>query len=426
LEHLLFAGYLLLFAWLVTRTPFFLRSGLTPAQLIIVFLLKVMAMILYGYVGVYYGTLAQMVDTWYFHYSSLEEYRLLLDDPGTFVSSLFDNPYPGGYTRFLTSRNSWWNDLPINLFNKILAVFHLFSFGNYYINGIFYSYLTLFGLIGLFRIMNHHFPHRTRTLLVALFLAPSFLYWTSGIHKDGLIFCAFLLTITPVYYALQRRQIRAGGLLRVLLGLFILLVLRNYLVVLLVPALLAWWVAGKTGRPWPAFLSMYALYALLFFTLPYLHPALNFPLAVVHKQQDFLTLFGNSSIPVTPLQPHSFSFLHNAPEAFTHAVLRPYPSDVKHLLSLLCTLELFFLGALLLLFLAFRRPHRSATPFVVFCLFFSFSLLMTIGYSVNFLGAIVRYRSLALPFLVVPMVAATDWKRAGAVLRLDINKNKYV
>jgi hypothetical protein len=38
-----------------------------------------------------------------------------------------------------------------------------------------------------------------------------------------------------------------------------------------------------------------------------------------------------------------------------------------------------------------------------------FICLMT-GYTVNFLGAIVRYRAIALPFLVIPVVMMTDWK----------------
>ena len=64
MEHFIFAAYLVLFSWIVTRIKFFRNSGLTPAQLVIVFLLKVIAGIIYGWIGVYYGNLAQMVDTW--------------------------------------------------------------------------------------------------------------------------------------------------------------------------------------------------------------------------------------------------------------------------------------------------------------------------------------------------------------------------
>ncbi|HQV07416.1 MAG TPA: hypothetical protein PKW62_11670, partial [Chitinophagaceae bacterium] len=53
----------------------------------------------------------------------------------------------------------------------------------------------------------------------------------------------------------------------------------------------------------------------------------------------------------------------------------------------------------------------TSRAIIYFCLFFSFSLLLAIGFSVNNLGAIVRYRSVVIPLLVVPMIAQTDWKR---------------
>ena len=49
---------------------------------------------------------------------------------------------------------------------------------------------------------------------------------------------------------------------------------------------------------------------------------------------------------------------------------------------------------------------------------------MMIGYSVNILGAIVRYRSIVLPFLIVPMVAKIDWRKIGKLVFENIeNKN---
>jgi hypothetical protein len=133
LEHFLFAAYLILFAWLVTKVRFFVTSGLTPAQLIIIFLLKVMAGIFYGWIGVYYGELAQMVDTWQFHHLSLKEYQLLKSDPQIFFSDFFHSTYVEGYGGFLATQNSWWNDLKEISFIKLISLFNLFSFGNYYV-----------------------------------------------------------------------------------------------------------------------------------------------------------------------------------------------------------------------------------------------------------------------------------------------------
>ncbi|MGZ3952419.1 MAG: hypothetical protein ACXVBZ_13555, partial [Flavisolibacter sp.] len=184
--YLLFAAYLILFAWLVTKVKFFTRSGFSSAQLVIIFLLKVMAGIFYGWIGIYYGQMAQMIDTWAYHVESLKEYHLLTTHPVDFFTSLFHNSYEGGYTNFLSSRNSWWNDVKANFFIKIIAIFDLFSFGNYYVNVIFYSFISLFGPMAVYRIMKDVFPRQKVPLLIAVFLVPSFIYWTSGLHKEGL------------------------------------------------------------------------------------------------------------------------------------------------------------------------------------------------------------------------------------------------
>ncbi|HZH94521.1 MAG TPA: hypothetical protein VEY06_01500, partial [Flavisolibacter sp.] len=218
MEHLLFAAYLILFAWLVTKVKFFKQSGLTSAQLIIFFFLKVLAGIFYGWIGVYYGELAQMVDTWGYHYESLKEYQLLLDDPSDFFSSLFKTTYDTGYSGFLTSGNSWWTDLKSNSLLKVLALFNLFSFGNYYVNLVFFSFITLFGPIAIYRVMKDIFPTKKMVVLAATFLVPSFLYWTSGIHKDGIIFLGFAMIIYHFYFLIKENKLQWHRLLMIILG----------------------------------------------------------------------------------------------------------------------------------------------------------------------------------------------------------------
>ena len=149
MEHLLFAAFLIFFAWLVTKVGFFRKSGLTNSQLVILFLLKVMAGIFYGWIGVYYGEMAQMIDTWAYHQESLQEYELLLSNPAEFFFSSFRSHYDNGYAQFLSTENSWWNDIKGLFLIKLMALFNVFSFVNYYNNVIFYCFLNLFGPIAL-------------------------------------------------------------------------------------------------------------------------------------------------------------------------------------------------------------------------------------------------------------------------------------
>jgi hypothetical protein len=425
LEHLLFAAYLVLFAWLVTKVKFFKDSGLSPAQLIIIFLLKVMAGIFYGWIGVYYGELAQMVDTWAYHYESLREYELLRSNPPEFFRSIFRNTYEGGYEKFLSTENSWWNDLKGTFLVKIMALLNLLSTGHYYINVVFYSFISLFGPVAVYRVMRDLFPANRMAVLVATFLVPSFLYWTSGIHKDGLIFVGFGLIVYHFYFGFKDSRWPLHRILLILLGLILVLALRNFLIITIIPALIAWAVSRKLRYPPIAiYLAIYALFILFFFTARYVDPRLDFPEAVAVRQQEFLQLRGGSAVAVDRIEPTLHSFIVNAPQAFSLSVLRPYPGDVRHLLSLAASLEINFLLLLFVAFLVWRKKQTGLTPFMLFCIFLSFSLLMMIGYTVNFLGAIVRYRSLVLPFLVIPVMAQIDWKRVSGLLTNDIrNKN---
>ncbi len=412
MELLLFAAYLIFFAWLVTNTNFFTASGLSAPQLVIIFLLKVMAGILYGWIGVWYGQIGQMMDTWGYHYESLKEYSTLLSQPGVFFTDIFHNTYNDGYTRFLAVENSWWNDLKGIAIIKVLALFDVFSFGHYYVNVVFYSFFTMFGPLALYRVMTDVFPGRKLPILLATFLVPSVLYWTSGLHKDGFIFFGICFAIYHVYFGLKAGRFPWWRILSVCFGLLVILVMRNFLIIPTLPALGAWVLAAKLKqKPVIVYSVIYAAFILLFFTAKFLHPRLNFPEGVVERQEAFLKLGGGSAVPVQKLEPTFGSFVATAPQAFALSTIRPYPTDVRHLLSLAASAEINFLLLVFLLFLLYRKRNIQVSPFILFCLFFSFSVLMMIGYSVDVLGAIVRYRSVVLSLLVIPMVAAIDWQR---------------
>jgi hypothetical protein len=427
LYYLLFAGYLCLFAWLITRLGFFKKSGLSNAQLIILFLLKVMAGIFYGWIGIYYGQFAYMYDTWGYHYLSVDEYKLLFSDPSDFFSTLFQSGYENKYGGFLASENSWWNDLKSNMFIKFLSLLNVFSFGNYYVNVIFYSFITFCGPVAVFRVFNDVFPGRKIQLMIAAFLIPSFAYWTSGIHKDGLVFMSISLIVYHTYFTLKDKRFGLRRILPLIISIIILLSFRNFLLLILVPAMFAWLLANRyPHRTAVIFISTYLLGAILFFSTRYISPALDFPQAVINKQKAFTVLQGNSGIETKILEPTPLSFIKNFPHAFSATTLRPHPGDVKHILSMAAAIETTLLLFLFVLFIFWRNKGEAPIPFTWFYIFFAFSLLITIGYTVNFLGAIVRYRSIIIPFLMIPVICLIDWGRISKLIFSNIKNNSNI
>lgn len=416
-----------MFAWLITKLGFFKKSGLSNAQLVILFLLKVMAGIFYGWIGIYYGQFAYMFDTWGYHELSLVEYKLLSEDPSTYFSNLFQSGYENKYGNFFASEYSWWNDLKTNMFIKFLSVINVLSFGNYYVNVIFYSFITITGPVAMYRVFSDVFPGKKIHVLLATFLIPSFAYWTSGVHKDGLVFMAISLVIYHVYFSLKENRFKPSRILPLALAFIIILSFRNFLIVILFPSLLAWILSWRYPKKVALiFFSVYLTCGLLFFTLRYVSASLDFPQAVVDKQKAFKTLQGNSGFDFPELKPTVESFLVNTPRAITSTTLRPHPGDVKHILSMAAATETAFLLFLFFLFLIWRTNGIRSTSFIWFCIFFSFSFLLLIGFTVNFLGAIVRYRSIVLPFLLVPVISLIDWQRIYFILFNNIKNNSNV
>lgn len=422
MEYLIFILYLVFFAWLVTRTRFFTASGLSKSQLMIIFLLKLVAGIFYGWMGDYYAGTAQMLDTWAYHFDGIKEYQLLSTAPREYLTNLFHNPYPGGFLNFFASNDSYWNDLKTNVFIKLLSIFDIFSFGKYYVNVIFYAYLTFFGPVAIYRVMIHAFPSKKTIILPAVFLVPSFFYWSSGMQKEGLIVTGLALIVYHFYFALVEKKFSLKRISGILIGILILIFLRNFMLVVILPALLAWYLANRnTRKTFLAFASVYIAFTILFFSLRYVDPSLDFPQAVVNKQQAFMSLlYANSTIPIKELKPTVWSFIANTPQAITLSAARPYPSDIKHFFSLAAAIEI---NIILLMFLCFfivrTKDDPASNPLIYFCIFFSFSLLLAIGFSVNNLGAIVRYRSIIIPLLVTALAVKIDWNRLFKKISLN-------
>ncbi|RTL59163.1 MAG: hypothetical protein EKK37_12735 [Sphingobacteriales bacterium] len=406
MSYLLFIIYLILFCWLITKIRFFRESGLSAKTLIFLFIVKIAAGVFYGFIYSRIPGHKIYADTWRFFYESLEETDLLFRDPLRYFTNIFHNPYDRGYERLFSTSHSYWSDLKSNVMVKLTSVFNIFSLRHYYVNVIFYSFITFFGPVALYRLFNKLFPGKTIYLLAGCFLIPSFLYWCSGIHKDGLIFMAIVFIMHHMQEMIAEEGISLRRCIYIILWLIIILPMRNYVPVALIPPIIAWLLVKKfKRRPWLSFVTVYTFFAALFFTSRFIHPKINLPLSFSIRQTDFIRLKGNSYIPTTKLLPGFKSFVRNLPEALDHSLLRPYPTEIKNTQYLIASVELMAFAALIILFL-FKGGKIFNHPAVLFAFFFSVSLFLIIGYIVPNIGAIVRYRSLLLPLIITPMLAS--------------------
>jgi hypothetical protein len=207
----------------------------------------------------------------------------------------------------------------------------------------------------------------------------------------------------------------------------ILLVMKLYVFVAFVPAVMAWWVSKYKNRTILVHFSMIAVGLLFGYLLAWVIPDLNFLKIIADKQRDFINLSKafnvNSAIDMSYLEPNLWSFIKATPNALINTFTRPWPTEIKGILFVPPLMEnLFIIGILILSWFYGKRVGDREWKFVVCCLTFSFILFVIIGLTTPMIGAIVRYKIPAIPFLMIAALMFFDSQK----LPKSISQNKML
>ncbi len=349
-------------------------------------------------------------DYWGLNRDGWAEHQLLRSDPQEFIRNIFYSPYDH-YGGFFNSVGSYWNDLKNNLILKLLALFDFFSRGNYYINSLFFNCFGFFAHIAFYRVFIHLFPGKKWQAVIGCFLLPSTLYFSSGIHKDLIVFTMLGLYCYSLYFSLQHR-FTPKRVFFLLVAMLAILLTRNFLLIALIPASFALVLSQK--RKWNPILCFSGVYAIgitFLLLLQWAIPAFE-PLKIItQKQYDFLQLpAAASQLPMQTLQPDAISIFKQIPIAFNHGFLRPYLWEPAGRFSFFFALEIIiYLFLLLLLVLRKDDRHSFNRPFLLFAIFFAVSMIIITGLIIPNSSSIVRYKSLYLPLLITPILCCIRW-----------------
>lgn len=388
----LLVRYLLAFVvvWLLTR---WLTRKIDPRfsskKLTLVLTFKILLGSAYGYIFLHqYGG----DDTWMINQDSMGELDKLLTRPGDFFEdiNLFRLVENNGWK---TGLQLFKDKLELALLIKPLALANLVSQGNYYINIIFFSGICFWGHFWLYRLVVQTEPLAKTLAFACIFLYPPTVFWLSGIRADGILFLFFSLTLWQF-----RQWLKSGGwtpLWWCLVGVGGMLVIRTAFGLLVIPALACWWLVEKKQVSFfRSVLYIYGAGILIFFLSVYWPDPFNGPEQVISRQQSFFALSG-SRVPLDSLRPNPISFLQVLPQAGNHVFLRPYPWEAHGFLQYAMIIQNLFIICLVTLIFWFKFPGREILRrnllfgvLLVFCL----SIYLSIGYTIPFPGAIVRYR----------------------------------
>lgn len=381
LPVLLFLVYLAICCWLILRSSKIRLTGVDRRHWMAFFLVKVLAGAFYGY---WYAK-QPVSDTWHFHQEGLIEAELLRTDPIRYWSYLVDDYLrkPGG----MLASTGFWNDLRDNLMVKLVSLMHLLSGGRYYVNVVMYEWITFWGLVysALTFQTVKGIPMPGWAWLTCALL-PSCLFWTSGIHRDGLV----LLELAYIFYLLTKpgsRGLKWWTGMGIMWGLLFLT--RNYVAILLVPGMLALWPGNRPRRWGLVFGSIYIITIAAICMLPAGREI------ILAKKASFEALEGNSRLPYLEIENNAASFIKTIPNSLARAVFFPEWKAGASGMQILAAAEGWILlsGWLLVLILSCKN-NLKPTPLGWLLICFSISCLWIIGTIVPFSGAIVRYRAI--------------------------------
>lgn len=433
LNILLPLTYLAFFLWLIGKLNYFRTAGFSALSLQLAFLIKAFCGLVIYLIYTYYYPVRMEADTFKYFDDSKYLYNALWEHPLDYFKMLFGINCENDYflKHYYSDMYNWYRSYDNGLLNdnrlviRLNAFVRLFSFGNYHVHSLFFNFLTFIGSYSLARLFLVFSKSKWKTYLV-VFLIPSFVFWSAGILKESILIFA-LGSFTWNIYKIISSSHKISTYFWILFLIPILFVMKFYVFVALIPAILAWWISQKTKRT--IIIHLFTIVACLLAALGIgtIFPSYNFLVIMAAKQGDFINLANflnvNSSIYMDYLEPNLWSFIKASPKAFINTLTRPWPTELKGILFYPPLFENLFIIFILFIGWFYRKKvNPQQWKFIVFCLTFSILLFVIIGLTTPIIGAIVRYKIPAMPFLIIVALLFFD----GSKLPFSIRSNKII
>ncbi len=417
--------YSCIFAFVIYKWKFFDDNEIGKSWFVAAFGLKILFSVLLTLIYTYYYTDRSTSDIYKYFDDSKIMFDALKSNPTDYLKMLFgvDNDSPYFDETYYNKMVFWYRVYNSNLFSdshiiiRFNAFIRLFSFGYIYVHNVFINFVSLLGLMAVFKFFKPLFIGNAKGLFYAVFLIPSVLFWSSGLLKEGLILFGLgflLLSIQQLFVKLKWYHLPL-----ITVSVVVLLYSKLYVIAALSVPLLGYFFYTKLSKNKAVLSYVYALLTItiLLISLWVINHKFNPVEIIVEKQLEFIRFIKyfptNSSFEIPELS-NGFSIFKYTPNAWLNTFIRPYLWESKSPFVLLSSLEnLLFIG-LFMVVLFFPNKKREHLFYVIFCLSFVFILFTIIGLMIPIFGALVRYKVPALPFLAIGLLLLIDFDKLKA------------
>lgn len=289
--------WLFCFFWLIKSLAFFRNSGLRTRTLNIFFSLKLLC-----------GLVLFLIYTFYYPYRNTSDAFRYFDDSQVIYHTAFSDP--SSYLKMLTGINGddpqlekYYQDMETwsaeknysttadnRTIVRVNAFISLFSGGVYFVHILFFCFFAFAGLTALFRFIKVFSPGKTEILSCTVFLAPSVLFWSSGVLKEALVF-AFLGFF--LFYVLRLIDLKdPRSIFPVVLFTALLSLIKIYVLLTLLPAILFLVLVRRKilVKPLIPFLIIAIMMGAAVLISSKLDPPVNPLPSLAEKQKDFINV----------------------------------------------------------------------------------------------------------------------------------------
>ncbi len=413
MSWILYVIYLLIFIWLIQKLPFFGAPRIERKWVVIAFLSKVVGGI---FLFVIYRYYYDPTDSDIFHYfnDGLIIHSSFFEKPTDFLRMVTGiNANTPDLHHYYTSCCYWLKPYYYNLPNDNLiviranALFCFLSMGNFHIHNLFFSFLGFIGLWALYKAFSPDLSSRHILLFLCVFCFPSVWFWTSGALKESLMTAIFGFLI--YFFRSWLKKPTVLSTIAILVLSYMMKTSKYYVLMSALPAMCAAvWIKFCPCWALPKFIITHAvLFAIAYFS-KYV-TGVDLVEAICNKQLCFISMsedLGNvgSFVYLPPLDNGLVSMIVNLPNALHNSFFRPTIFEAKSATMLMAAVENIMIVALLIVGILFLRPKNFTNRDVWYCLSFIFIFFALIGLTTPVLGALVRYKVPALPFLGIAVL----------------------
>jgi len=411
-EILLILLYTGVLSFFIFKLKFFSLPSVKARYIVLAFAIKVVAGCALGWLYTHHYTDRMKADTFKF-----------FDDSGVMMEALAVNPrhfyelFTGigmddpELEPYFYKMNTWMTEDFYVSSNRMMVrmntVFRFLTPGeHYYLHVVFINFLSLLGLVFLCKTFFMSIERNRLFLFAAIILFPSLLFWGSGLLKDGVILFAAGCMLYSFSRMVNGSAYRSLSMLTFILSSVLMALIKIYILMAMLPALAAWlWFSVDRKKIILKFIAAHIAMVAAALALKYISPKLD----VVHyldvKQREFFRAVEiekpNHVLEIAPLNNSAaVIFIQSAP-AFFRTLLRPHVFEASGMLILLAAAEnLAILLLLILALISILKNNQTTDPLFYFSVSFFILIFILIGLIVPVTGAIVRYKIIAIPFIL--------------------------